>query len=85
MITTSARARPDSHPSRKPTRRRARRHRDRQRYRRQQAQLDADALARWRAIVAHWDPLTEGQIRAIATILHRIDTHTRKDRGQTNL
>ncbi|MGH4026414.1 MAG: hypothetical protein ACRDRV_17705, partial [Pseudonocardiaceae bacterium] len=58
--------------------------RRRERYRRQQARLDAEALARWQAIVADWEPLTETQIRAIATILHRIEspttsTPTRKD------
>jgi hypothetical protein len=39
-----------------------------------EARLDADAVARWRAIVADRPPLSPGQIQAIAEILRRIDT-----------
>ncbi|MGH4025403.1 MAG: hypothetical protein ACRDRV_12580 [Pseudonocardiaceae bacterium] len=73
MILTT-RPRRDPRPPRNPTQRRARR--DRDRYRREQARLDAEAVSRWQAIVADWPPLSEGQIRVIADILRRIDTHT---------
>lgn len=85
MIHTSTRR--DPRPPRNPTKRRDRR--DPARYRREQARLDAGALARWQAIVADWPPLSADQIRAIAEVLRRIDTRTtpgtvptRKDRDQ---
>jgi hypothetical protein len=71
---TRTRARRDPRPPRHPRTRRERR--DRDRYRREQARLDAEAVARWQAIVADWPPLTEDQIRAIAKILRRIETRT---------
>lgn len=85
MIHTSTHR--DPRPPRNPTKRRDRR--DRERYQREQAQLDAEAVTRWQAIVADWPPLTTDQIRTIAEVLRRIDTRatpgthpTRKDRDK---
>ncbi|MGH3797711.1 MAG: hypothetical protein ACRDSP_22805 [Pseudonocardiaceae bacterium] len=45
-------------------------------YQHDQARLDAEAVTRWQTIVANWPPLSEDQIHTIATVLHRLDTHT---------